>query len=59
MVIKNGVFSNSLPDGGSEFELQCEEIKLLIMKEVGSYIITPKEIERIVGRHRGKSQTRT
>jgi hypothetical protein len=39
-----------LPNSGADFEDQCEIIKLQIIKEVSSYIISPKNIEKIVGR---------
>jgi len=43
---------DSLPEKAGEFEWQCENIKLQILKETGGYIITPKEMEKIIGRRR-------
>lgn len=45
-----------LPKSAGDFEAQCEEIKLQIINEVSSYIITPKRIEKIVGKNKEKSR---
>lgn len=40
---------DDLPDSAGELEHKCDHIQLLIRDEVGSYIINPKYIKRIIG----------
>jgi len=40
---------DDLPDCAGDFEQKCEHIKCLIQDEVGSYIISPKYIKKIIG----------
>lgn len=40
---------DELPDSASDLEQACDHIALLIRDEVGSYIIDPKHIKRIIG----------
>jgi len=42
-------FFDELPDSAADLEQTCDHITLLIRDEVGSYIINPKYIKRIIG----------
>lgn len=42
-------FLDELPNYAADLEWTCEHITLLIRDEVGSYIIDPKHIKRIIG----------
>lgn len=45
---------DELPETSESLEGKCEHIKSLIQDEIGSYIITPKHVRKIVGSNKEK-----
>ncbi|MFA5188198.1 MAG: hypothetical protein WC460_02455 [Patescibacteria group bacterium] len=45
---------DTLPESAGDLEQKCDQIKVLIQDEVGSYIIDTKHIKKIIGNNKKK-----